>query len=646
MGKLIKKLTILATLLTFALGTIVYADEEEDNYFIPDDEKELILYNADGDIDGDGEEDMWIGFSYHDEEYDDTMLEITYNGKSLEDLAEEGYTVEFKKFDSEPSCTSANWTDFSELNLYNHYIWIRDVFEYRYTFKIKKGKFVSISDFFIPYTEDPDNAIIISTTPDILHERKVFAYNGKSEKITLKLNNHLELEDPNSPGSLILNTHLQSNIIDKDYEFFTSNFNYENHSEIITINGNEYIYNYCIISFYCNFPHVIFSDSSGEYLSDEYVLILNNFTNTASGFLFTIGSFKDDSMNPKKEAVIEEHNRSLPLAESTTLNVNILSDNVSADDITFVSSDDMIASVDENGLVTANSVGTAYIYAESKTSDEVYDYCIINVYDSNVQVPVSSIKLNTDFVTLQPGDETKMTATVLPENSIDKSVVWSSSDVNVAYVSQDGTVTAIAAGECAITCMSNYDNQVIATAHVIVSEPIVEVEKIEYEAPSKVKVGKKFEIKITVLPKNASRTDVTFSSSNTKYATVNSNGIVTTKKAGAGKTVTITISATDSSKLKVNYSFKIEPIKVTKVTLTASKKTVKVGKTTKITAKILPSNATNKNISWKVSNKKYASISSKGILTAKKAGAGKTVKVTATAKDGSKKYGTINIKIK
>ena len=144
MGKLIKKLTILATLLTFALGTIVYADEEEDNYFIPDDEKELVLYNADGDIDGDGEEDMWIGFSYYDKEYECAMLDITYNGKSLEDLIKDGYTVEFKKFDFEPSGTSANWVDFFELYKYNHYICIDTIFEYRYTFKIKKGNFVSI----------------------------------------------------------------------------------------------------------------------------------------------------------------------------------------------------------------------------------------------------------------------------------------------------------------------------------------------------------------------------------------------------------------------------------------------------------------------------------------------------------------------
>lgn len=646
MGKLIKKITILATLLTFALGTIVYADDEEEYvpYDIPDEEKDLALYCKDGDIDNDGVEDEWIVLRYKDG-YDkygfDYNLNVYYNNKPLSYYIDENYTVEVRSL---YLSMTDSWKTLKSSDFYNSIIEISYALDFDNCFcqfRIKNNDtIISTSEYVSLRIDDSELTPVLSYN---LEPFDTIIPNGGSSKITIKYNDNLI---PDSSESPYLKTNIgyvvgNDSFIDPDYQFFTTNFKIDNHSEIINFNGINYNWDYCYVSFYCNFAHFTNKYDLGYFIRIKNVSAKN--TNSIP-YEIEYPSESQSGTPMQKEAVIKNHRTNLSLSESTTLNVDILSDEVSADDITFVSSDDMIASVDENGLVTANSVGTAYIYAESKTSDEVYDYCIINVYDSNVLVPVSSIKLNTDCVTLQPGNETKLTATVLPENSIDKSVVWSSSDVNVAYVSQDGTVTAIAAGECAITCMSNYDNQVIATAHVIVSEPIVEVAKIEYEAPSKVKVGKKFKIKITVLPKNASRTDVTFSSSNTKYATVNSNGVVTTKKAGAGKTVTITISATDSSKLKVNYSFKIEPIKVTKVTLTASTTTVKVGKTAKITAKILPTNATNKNVKWKVSNTKYASISSKGILTAKKAG--KTVKVTATAKDGSKKYGTINIKIK
>lgn len=60
---------------------------------------------------------------------------------------------------------------------------------------------------------------------------------------------------------------------------------------------------------------------------------------------------------------------------------------------------------------------------------------------------------------------------------------------------------------------------------------------------------------------------------------------------------------------------------------------------------VSPSNARNKAVNWSSSNKKYATVSSKGVVTAKKAGKGKTVTITAKAKDGSNKKATIRIRI-
>ena len=88
-------------------------------------------------------------------------------------------------------------------------------------------------------------------------------------------------------------------------------------------------------------------------------------------------------------------------------------------------------------------------------------------------------------------------------------------------------------------------------------------------------------------------------------------------------------------------------VKVTKITVKASNsaKEVRYGKKLTFKATVSPKNATNKAVKWSVSNSKYASISSKGVLTPKKAGIGKTVTVKATAKDGSKVSGSIKIKI-
>ncbi len=170
----------------------------------------------------------------------------------------------------------------------------------------------------------------------------------------------------------------------------------------------------------------------------------------------------------------------------------------------------------------------------------------------------------------------------------------------------------------------------------------------------KIAAGKKITLKANVTPANASKKKVTWKSSNTKYATVSQSGVVTTKKAGAGKTVTIIATAQDGSNKKATYKITIMNKAVKKVKLTAKTKTVKAGKkltvkaTVTLTAKIdkkSKSTNANKTLEWKSSNTKYATVNSKGVVAAKKAGKGKTVTITATATDGSKKKATIKIKI-
>lgn len=85
--------------------------------------------------------------------------------------------------------------------------------------------------------------------------------------------------------------------------------------------------------------------------------------------------------------------------------------------------------------------------------------------------------------------------------------------------------------------------------------------------------------------------------------------------------------------------------KVSKITISGSSKNIAVGKKIKLTAKVSPVNATNKAVKWKSSNKKYATVDAKGNVTVKKAGAGKTVTITAAAADGSGKKASYKIKI-
>lgn len=197
------------------------------------------------------------------------------------------------------------------------------------------------------------------------------------------------------------------------------------------------------------------------------------------------------------------------------------------------------------------------------------------------------------------------------------------------------------------------DNKVSFNMKTLSMYPVVieyytyDVKKVAVSGASKIiAAGKKLKLTANITPSNATNKAVQWSSSKKKYATVDSKGNVTTKKAGAGKTVKITATAKDGSGKKGTYQIKIAKNAVTKITLKASK-TVKAGKkvTVKATVKTNGKYA-NKRLAWSTSNKKYATVNSKGKVTTKKAGKGKTVKITAKATDGSGKKKTISIKIK
>lgn len=176
----------------------------------------------------------------------------------------------------------------------------------------------------------------------------------------------------------------------------------------------------------------------------------------------------------------------------------------------------------------------------------------------------------------------------------------------------------------------------------------VAVKKITISGVSKkLADGKKMALSVTIKPTNATNKKVTWTSSNKRYATVNSKGVVTAKKAGIGKKVTITATAKDGSKKKCKYTITIMKDSVKSIKLQAAKKTVKAGSSIKVKA-IVKTTGTkvNKKLKWTSSNKKYATVSSSGKVTAKKAGKGKTVTITVKSTNGSNKKASVKIKIK
>lgn len=157
--------------------------------------------------------------------------------------------------------------------------------------------------------------------------------------------------------------------------------------------------------------------------------------------------------------------------------------------------------------------------------------------------------------------------------------------------------------------------------------------------------GKKMSLKAECSPDAAADKGVVWSSSNSKVATVNANGIVTLKKKTAGKKVIITAAARDGSGVRALWKITSMQGIVKKVQITGAK-TVKAGKSLKLKAKVTATKKANTKLLWTSNNTQYATVSAKGVLKTGKAAKGKTVTITAMATDGSGKKAKIKIKIK
>ena len=148
--------------------------------------------------------------------------------------------------------------------------------------------------------------------------------------------------------------------------------------------------------------------------------------------------------------------------ETAQLTLTIKPDNYPNKDVTWSSSNDATATVDKNGLVTTHEVGTVTIKATLKSDPAI---------SSSVTIVVNPIKVSKITVNgygkdyLVKDDTVTLTTTVEPGDAANKSIVWSSSNEEVATVDQNGKVTAVGQGTVSIKAMNDdsgvYGEQVI-----------------------------------------------------------------------------------------------------------------------------------------------------------------------------------------
>ena len=343
------------------------------------------------------------------------------------------------------------------------------------------------------------------------------------------------------------------------------------------------------------------------------------------------------TVNPIKAASITLSQTTAELfpGDKITLTATILPENATDKRVTWMSSNSSIATVSEEGIVTAVAVGETTITAKTADGTNLTATCAVKVNP----IKVSSITLSQTTATLYPTDQLQLTATVLPDNATNKGIEWESSNTAVATVSE-GIVVAVAPGEAVITVRTTDGSNLSATCAVTV-KPILATSITLSQTAANATVGDRLQLKATVLPDNTTDKSVTWSTSAPDVATVDAEGIVIV--VGAGEAV-ITATTNDGTNLQATCTLTAVPATVlaTSITLDVTEAELGIGRTLQLTATILPEDVSTHGVTWSSSNDAVAIVNEMGLVTA--LAEGETV-ITAATVDGTELTATCTMTV-
>ena len=277
--------------------------------------------------------------------------------------------------------------------------------------------------------------------------------------------------------------------------------------------------------------------------------------------------------------------------------------------VTWSSSDTNIASVDENGLVTATGIGTATITAITSTGKT-----------DSVDITVSygkELSVSEPEITVGNGKTGKITPAISPANAKD-TFTYTSSNTSVATVDSSGTITGRSGGTAVITVKSTGG---------LTAECTVTVTDISLQSTATVNINKTAKISPTTKPTDLAQ-KITWSSLDDSIVTVDDNGVITGVSPGTAKvqavneqgvtavcTVTVTGYATDMQLDRTSIYMEL-------------------GTTDKILTTLTPENATD-TMKYSSSSSGVVSVDAEGVLTAKAVG---SAQITVTTTGGLTRY--------
>ena len=300
----------------------------------------------------------------------------------------------------------------------------------------------------------------------------------------------------------------------------------------------------------------------------------------------------------------------IPVGVEVQLNAAVLPEDADKP-VVWLSNKPDIASVSDNGLVTGHANGDAVILAVVGDGSAV---CRVNVFR-----PITELSLDSEPIQILRKETFLLKPQFLPDDATEI-IKWSSSDLSVASVDEDGVVTGVGEGQAVITAKCYYTS---AECTVEVSE--IHATAISLSGPSEIWLGYEEPITATLTPSN-STDDIEWSSSAPEVASVDKNGVVKGLALGNAD-----ISAS-IGELTTSMQVEVIAVPVKEIVLTPNPIVLsELGQSVQVTATILPEDAADKSLEWGVDDPAVVSIDENGNVTA--LGTGET-HIYATAANG------------
>lgn len=294
----------------------------------------------------------------------------------------------------------------------------------------------------------------------------------------------------------------------------------------------------------------------------------------------------------KVEASVES--KKLAVGDTVQITYTLSPEDATLPEVEFISRNEEVVTVDEDGLITAVGRGATNVVVRSVDGNA----------QSTLKITVEQMPAEVTFkqpeYSINAGKSIKFLATVHPSDTNNKKLQWTSSDKSIATVDGNGKVTTKAIGDVVITATCVADPSVSGS---VILHSVKPIKSISFEQTVfDTSVGGRIQLEPVILPEDASHTRLNYEVRNRQVCEVDENGLITTLRGGI---TTVTATATDGSDRSATVTVRsIVPLEGAYFEQESVR--VEIGSHTFAYAKLRPLDATIKNMTWTSSNPNVA----------------------------------------